>query len=224
MITTNFPGQESNANDGWYVKNGERVVGPVGTDLLLRGILHGRVPAGSMVKQQSWTTWRRLSQVREIAGGIGPELRSTAELIGRARDPGEALLLGLHLAVRSTRADVGLVHRFFGPSVGFVTCSFHGWALERRCRQELDAHDPVLGVARAGVLVLGGPNDSDVAQVIASRLRCGPFVLRGVAMVPVRCAGRLDAMIEIGRFDHPFREVDAANLRNIANALAYRAA
>jgi hypothetical protein len=43
-------------------------------------------------------------------------------------------------------------------------------------------------------------------------------------MVPVRYAGRLDAMIEIGRFDHPFRAVDTASLQGIANALVHRSA
>ena len=175
------------------------------------------------MKQLSWKTWRRLSQVREIAGGIGP-WPSPSDLIRRARDPGEALLLGLHLAVRSTRADVGLAHRFLRSSGALVTSSFHGWALERRSRQELEAHDPAVGLARAGVMVLGEPSDSEAARAIASRLRCGPFVMRGVAMVPVRCAGKLDAMIEVGRFDHPFRDVDAASLQSIANALAYRTA
>jgi hypothetical protein len=224
MITANYPGQASdeNANDGWYVKNGEHVVGPVDTDLLLRGIAHGKVPGSCMVRQESWKSWRRLSQIRETASI--DELPSPAELIRRARDQGEALLLGLHLAVRSTLADVGLVHRVRKPDVGMVTSSFHGWALEPQVGEVLRAHDPAVDLARSGVMVLSGPNDSNAAWSIAGRLRCGPFVLRGVAMVPVRYAGRLDAMIEIGRFDHRFREVDAASLQGIANALVHRSA
>jgi hypothetical protein len=232
MITANFQGQTSDAQaaGGWYVKNGKAEVGPVPTDLLLRGIEYGRVPGDSMVRQESWTSWRRLSQIRETCLAVGdprdvaPELPSPAELIRRARDPGEALLLGLHLSIRTSRADVGLVHRVRKPCSGLMTASFHGWALQRQLGEVLKSHDPAVEHARAAGVLLSGPNDSDAARSIAARLNCGPFVLRGVAMIPVRCAGRLDAMIELGRFDHPFRAVDAASLRGIANALVRRSA
>lgn len=233
MITAKFQGQTSDdaqAAGGWYVKNGAAEVGPVPTDLLLRGIECGRVPGDCMVRQESWTSWRRLSQIREtcLAAGdlrdLAPESPSPAELIRRARDPGEALLLGLHLSVRSTRADVGLVHRVRKPCAGLVTSSFHGWALQRQLGQVLTSHDPAVDHARAAGILLSDPNDSDAARSIAGRLNCGPFVLRGVAMIPVRCAGRLDSMIELGRFDHPFRAVDAASLQGIANALVRRSA
>jgi hypothetical protein len=232
MITADLQvhAEAARAAEGWYVKNGGHVVGPVPTDLLLRGIRHGRVPGGSMVRRESWTTWRRLNQIREAAdaaadrSAAGADVPSPAELVRRARDPGEALLLGLHLAVRSTLADVGLVHRVANPSAGLVTSMFHGWALERQMGDALKAHDPAVDLARAGTFVLSGPNDSDAARSVAERLRCCPFVLRGVAMVPVRYAGRLDAMIEIGRFDHPFRAVDAASLHGIATALVHRSA
>jgi hypothetical protein len=243
MISANSPDQASDAQaaDGWYVRNGKLVIGPVGTDLLVRGITHGRVPGGCMARRESWTSWRRLSQIRETAPlvkmgtlgpdadhddrpVIGPELRSPAEVIRLARDSGEALLLGLHLAVRATLADVGLVHRVHKPFAGLRTSSFHGWSLGQQIGEVLKAHDPAVSLARAGSFLLSGPNDSDAARSIAGRLRCGPFVLRGVAMVPVRYAGRLDAMIELGRFDHAFRAVDAASLHGIANALVHRSA
>jgi hypothetical protein len=232
MIMANFRAQASDAGtaDGWYVKNGTAEIGPVATDLLLRGVEHGRVPADCMVRHESWTTWRRLSQIREISAmsvdsfAAVSDLRSPAEMIRRARDPGEALLLGLHLAVRFTRANVGFVHRVRNPSAGLVTSVFHGWALEWQVGEALKVHDPAVDCARAGGILLSGPNDSEAARAIAARLRCGPFVLRGVAMVPVRCAGRLDAMIELGRFDHPFRALDAASLQGIANALVHRSA
>ena len=38
----------------WYVTNGESVVGPVDTELLLRGITSSRIPNDCMVIQESW--------------------------------------------------------------------------------------------------------------------------------------------------------------------------
>ena len=55
----------------WYVTNGDTVVGPVGTDLLLRGITSARIPDDCMVMQESWSEWRNLVEIRELSA-IGP--------------------------------------------------------------------------------------------------------------------------------------------------------
>jgi len=54
------------ASDLWYVTNGQAVVGPVGMELLLRGIHHGRVSDDCYIAQSFWQSWRPLDQVREI--------------------------------------------------------------------------------------------------------------------------------------------------------------
>src|SRR5438105_385389 len=51
----------------WYVTNGEAVVGPVATDLLLRGITSARIPNDCMVAQENWGSWRALHQIRELS-------------------------------------------------------------------------------------------------------------------------------------------------------------
>src|SRR6185436_11099955 len=52
----------------WYVSNGETVVGPVETELLVRGITTARIPTDCMVIQESSASWRTLSQIRELSG------------------------------------------------------------------------------------------------------------------------------------------------------------
>src|SRR2546423_1895872 len=101
----------------WYVSNGQTVVGPVDTDLLLRGITSARIPGDSMVLQESWACWRDISQTREhsrlqrsFSWAAGPRASAEVpdELVRRARDAGEALLLAMHAAVVATRAAAGL--------------------------------------------------------------------------------------------------------------------
>jgi len=50
-------------DDRWYVTNGVVAVGPVGFELLTRGVAHGRIPAGSFVRHESWKMWRPLEDV-----------------------------------------------------------------------------------------------------------------------------------------------------------------
>ena len=54
---------QTGTDDRWYVTNGVVAVGPVGFDLLTRGVAHGRIPAGSFVRHESWKMWRPLEGV-----------------------------------------------------------------------------------------------------------------------------------------------------------------
>src|SRR5688572_2486903 len=54
------------AAPNWYVTNGQAVVGPVNTNLLLRGIAQGRVERECYVAQHSWSNWREQKYIREI--------------------------------------------------------------------------------------------------------------------------------------------------------------
>src|SRR3954470_21812305 len=96
----------SSAPPQWLVSNGNVTVGPVGTDLLLRGVLHGRVPSTSLVRQPSWPHWREVGKIREVSAlkrviersfeDPPPEsatLRDNAVLVAQATDLGEALLI-----------------------------------------------------------------------------------------------------------------------------------
>jgi hypothetical protein len=214
----------------WYVTNGEEVVGPVDTDLLLRGITSRRIPNDCMVIEERWGSWRALDQIRELArisrpfswaaheGELGPGIPH--ELVDRARDAGEALLFAMHAAVQATRASAGLVHRARDPFVGLVTSSARGPGVDEQLGQVVPRLDPALDLARAGEIRLGSVESGEPwARAIARRFSACPGARKGVAMAPVFDGGRLLAVIELARADHGFRADDAAVLRKIVDAV-----
>ena len=217
----------------WYVTDGRGVVGPVDTDLLLRGIASSRIPQSCMVTQPSWTSWRHLHEIREVSRGwIEPPAAWEVDhlgksdvpedLVSKARDAGEALLLAMHAAVTATRATAALVHRQREPFVGLVTSCAHGPGAEEQLGQVVPRFDPVLAAARMGRGVLGRPGGGELQQCIARRFDDGGSDLAGVAMVPVFDGTRLLAMIEIVRADHAFRREDRGILQRIARVVSVR--
>jgi len=217
----------------WYVTDGQGVVGPVDTDLLLRGITSARIPESCMVTQASWTSWRHLHEIREVSRGwIDPPPAWKADhlgqsdvpedLVSQARDAGEALLLAMHAAVTATRATAALVHRYREPFVGLVTSCAHGPGGEAQLGQVVPRFDPVLAAARMGRGVLGRPLGGELQRCVARRFDGCGRELEGVAMVPVFDGTRLLAMIEIVRADHPFRSEDRHILQRIARIVSVR--
>ena len=219
----------SKSEDGalWYVTNGEAVVGPVATDLLLRGITSARIPNDCMVAQENWGSWRALHQIRELSrvarrftweeeAELCPGVPE--EFVKRARDAGEALLFAMHAAVVATRATAGLVHRVREPFVGLVTSSARGPGIDEQLGQVVPKFDPAFSLAVEGEMLVGrlAEGSGQPERAIARRFSSCPGALQGVAMVPVFDGGMLLAMIELARADHPFRAEDAAVLRKIA--------
>jgi hypothetical protein len=218
----------------WYVTNGKAVVGPVATDLLLRGVMSSRIPNDCMVAQPNWGSWRALHQIREVArAGRRFSWEDEAELcpgvpqefVRRARDAGEALLFAMHAAVTATRATAGLVHRVRKPFVGLVTSSARGPRIDDQLGQVVPRLDPAFRLATEGKMLMGSLAQDEVGgpeRAIARRFSACPGQLQGVAMVPVFDGGRLLAMIEIARADHPFRGEDGAVLLKIAAVVCAR--
>jgi hypothetical protein len=228
----------------WYVTNGESVIGPVDTELLLRGITSSRIPNDCMVIQESWGSWRALHQIREVAR-IGRPFSWAAchtelcpgipeEFVRRARDAGEALLFAMHAAVKATHATAGLVHRARDPFVGLVTSSAVGPGVDEQLGQVVPRLDPALDRARRNEVlispiprrglsrVVGSGAGSQAERAILRRFSAYSGELKSVAMVPVFDGGRLLAMIELARADHLFRAEDAVILRKIANVVCVR--
>ena len=219
--------------DAWYVTDGCGVVGPVDTDLLLRGIASSRIPQSCLVKQASWTSWRHLHEIREASRGwlARAPMWATGRLgksevpedfVSRARNAGEALLFAMHAAVEATRATAGLVHRQREPFVGLVTSCAHGPGVYEQLGQVVPRFDPALAAARMGRGVLGRPAGGERQRCIARRFEACGTDLAGVAMVPVFDGPRLLAMIELVRADHPFRREDRGILQRIARVVSVR--
>jgi hypothetical protein len=214
----------------WLVTNGDITVGPVRTELLLRGVMYGRVPSDSMVREVGWPSWRQVGQIREVCAlkrvldrtldepRKVEGLREGSQAVAEASDVGEALLLALHAAADATSATVGLAHRVRAPLfLPTTSCVF-----ERSpdvLGEVLPWFDPAFALARSGGLLLGPANAGAVERAISARLG-GGAPLRGVAMLPISVAGTLCAMLELGRSDHPFRLSDAAELSDFAVSVA----
>jgi hypothetical protein len=225
-------GRSATAASLWYVTNGDTVVGPVDTDLLLRGITNARIPGDCMVTQESWSSWRGLHQIREASRvgrtpswAEGSEVTGasqvTEELVRKAHDAGEALLFAMQAAVTATRATAGLVHRMREPFVGLVTSSAQGKGIDDQLGQVIPRLDVALAIARIGRTIIGLPHGSGPARAIARRFSgCGE--VKGVAMVPVFDGGVLLAMLELARADHPFRAGDREVLLRIAQMVCLR--
>lgn len=215
----------------WLVCNAGVTVGPVRTDLLLRGVIHGRVPSSAWVRQTGWQNWRELRQIREVSALIrvldrkvdAPDpasLREGAEMVARAADAGEALLIALHAAALATSSTVGLAHRVREPLLlPTVSCVFE--APSERLGEVLPWFDPSFTLARAGrgQIFLGSGERGGVEQTVAARLSPGS-PLAGIAVLPIMVDGRLSAMLELGRSDHPFRTNDSAELTDFAQQVS----
>jgi hypothetical protein len=224
----------------WYVTDGSAVIGPVQTNLLLRGVAQGRVPRGCYVAQHSWSNWREQNQIREIRSlrrwqysqRQKPEIEPVAQALRGQRfdaaplagiDRGEQLIeKALELAVKSTRASVGVVHRPLPPHIGLVTSCVHGPDLRGNLGEVVPWNDGARVMSTEDVPVLGRPEQDDWARASARRLSTvvHPRVT-GVAVVPVSFGGAR-GLIELGRYDHSFRQTDLLVLEDLSRSIMAR--
>jgi len=202
----------------WVVSNGEVTIGPVRTELLIRGIRHGRVPLDCRVREVSSEEWRDLQQLREVAaltgqaGSIGDFQRAAAE-IATARDEREVFANLLSGAAQATRATRGLLHAERAP-VPLPVTSYALSGCENALGQVISAHDPAFALAKNGQRLSGAPSDGTAERLVAERLGGGP--LAGVVMVPLTFGTELAAMLELGREERGFRQSDADGLSRLA--------
>jgi hypothetical protein len=213
----------------WLVTNGTTTVGPVHTELLLRGYMGGRIPEHCQVRDVRWGEWRPLDGIREI-GGLKRRLARDAErplnlreAAGRlpsTQDVGELLTAALELAVLTLDANAGLVHRYRSPVTLPVTSAVWGVPHER-LGEILPATDPAYLLALRGKSLCGSPRLGVTERVLAERLQ-HDAPLSSVAMTPIIAAGRLVALLELGRTSHVFRMDDTDDLAEFAAHVARR--
>ena len=211
----------------WYVTNGDTVVGPVGTDLLLRGITSARIPDDCRVIQESWGEWRSLLEIRELSaigpipswseGGGGLLAASSRGARGESRERRRSAAV-----CHARRGHRGPCHRWArAPHQGALRGSRDFVRARRRwgARSDPPPHDPALAVAEERKILMGRPTDGPAERAIARRfMACGE--LSGVAMIPVFDGETLLAMLELARTDHPFRAADTETLLRIAQMVS----
>ena len=213
----------------WLVTNGTTTVGPVHTELLLRGYMGGRIPEHCQVREVRWGAWRPLDGIREIGtlkrrlarDAERPlNLREAASRLPSTQDVGELLTWALELAVRTLDANAGLVHRYRSPLSQPVTSSVFGVPSER-LGEVLSVTDPSYLLALRGKSLCGEPRHGMTERLVADRLQHdGP--LRSVTMTPIIASGRLVALLELGRTGHVFRTDDVDDLAEFAAHIARR--
>ena len=207
----------ANAVPLWVVSNGEVTIGPVRTELLLRGIRHGRGPDDCHVRAADSDEWRPLHQLREVAAMRGQPgsiqaFQRAANDIAHARDERDVLLTLLHGAAQASCASVGLIHRQREP-VHLPVTSYAFGSVGESLGSVLPGHDPAFALARRGDTLIGRPDDGSAERAVADRLGSG---LAGIVMVPVTYGTQIAAMLELGRPDRPFRIGDADQLCRLA--------
>jgi hypothetical protein len=219
----------------WLIKDGENVTGPVPTWLLLRGITHGRLPSGCRVRQVGWSSWRNLSQIREVGqwrrraalaiarpDALAPTRRFLGARIGRAESASEVLLFTLAAACAATGAELGAASVIREHGRPPSTSSVSGLTSYELLGLPVSASDLALAAARGGRSFAGSPATSAVHRATAARLGRGGLALSGVALFPLRLGAEPFAMVELGRLDHAFRRSDLGALERLGRAALER--
>lgn len=224
----------------WYVTNGEKVVGPVNTGLLLRGLAVGQVKRNCYVAKHSWSNWRSQNQIREIRSlrrwQYSQKLVPSIEPVNRAMQAPRVdsqslraaaspdLLMGeaLKMAMASTRASVGVVHQPKPPFIGLVTSWAKGPGMGLNLGEVVPWHDEARIVASKSSATIGNPDDDDWARSSARRLTSrSEQNMSGVALVPIEF-GESRALLELGRYDHKFRNSDVSSLEALSRDINHR--
>lgn len=224
----------------WYVTDGRAVVGPVHTQLLLRGVAHGRVHRECYVAQHSWSNWREQNCIREIRSlrrwqfsktrqpGIEPVKqamrapRLDPSALESIQHDDALLCRALELAVHATRASVGVVHQPRPPHIGLVTSWAYGAGMGLNLGEVVPWHDDARVVAGGDRAVLGEPDRDSWARCSARRLTTSiNSRVSGVALVAVSF-GNARGLLELGRYDHAFRQSDVAVLEDLSNSVFMR--
>jgi len=219
----------------WHVTNGELVVGPVTTNLLLRGIAVGKVPDDARVWRHPWPFWRPLGAVREVRAlwraqeRLGPAWcpsttwsppPASSALVGATRwissgmDEQEVIGLTLAAAARELRATSGLAHRPLRALGSLVVRSVVGEDVRDRLGASTPASDHAMRAARMGATILDGRGFATATTASLDRLGHRDEPRAGVALAPVYFGARLVAILELGKRDRPFRGGDQVLLRS----------
>jgi hypothetical protein len=205
----------------WFVTNGDLTVGPVVTDLLIRGVEHGRVPDYCHVRAFEGD-WRALLGVREIAAlngkvSQGPSAEQLAEWghsVERLRDEDELCHTVTWLSLMVTGAESAMFHYRGRLGRTLFTRSIIGPVTNARLGYPMSEHDLVLRSARHGIPVQGPPY-GPVEDELAKRFATSQGGVGAAAMIPIHIEGQLVAMLELSRPGHAFRRTDLQRAERI---------
>jgi hypothetical protein len=215
----------------WYVTNGDYTVGPVLTNLLMRGVEEGRVPEYCQVRAGR-STWRSVNHVREIAAlnsKVGPRppgedlFAEWSRPIERIKDEEELAHTVTWLSLVATGAESAMFHYRRRYSRALVTRSVLGPMSKERLGYALPEQDAVLQSARFGRPVVGPPY-GPAEDALATRMASSENGVGAAAMIPFFVGENLTGMLELSRPGHAFRRADLQRAERIVRrALHIRA-
>ena len=228
----------------WYVRRGSSEDGPLSTRMLLQGVYSGHLPEDTPVRCDRFDGWRCVQDIREVRalikkvdqhdgrwsmpqGWLPPSSEqatweASRKALAISHGQLEPLLIGLYLAARQTDADVGLLHVFSRSRHALMTVFSLGEGMEQQEGRVVPPFDEACKAALMGRGVMGSRGRGGAHRAVAKRLNCGHVRVQGLAMLPLRKDGFLFAMIELGRWDHPFRDGDKRRLAVVAAAMEER--
>ena len=242
---------DARAADEWYVTDGATAVGPVGIELLARGITAGRVPPDAFVRHASWGSWRGLANLVEQDPSFDP--RRTLTPLRAPKPPRETLdsidvvedvddlvepadetsddafaraadlpeALLILMAAAVKQCEAEAALVHGAAPSGSMVVCSHGPRMFEVLGDKLPAFDPVLTAARKGLTVVAEPTPGVSGTGMKTRLSRLGERIQSAFMVPLLVEGRLLAFIEVGRAK-PFRARDAAEVEKLVDALVAR--
>lgn len=249
-LLTDVVGNSPGVADRWYVSDGAKAVGPVGLELIARGVEAGKVPLGSYVRHEAWRVWRPLTELAVVSVDsaaptppyhprppetmparmddvtlpgrpVFPDEVMPSDALAGAADLDDALLLMLNAAVLRTHADVALVHVV--RQGGAAVLYAHGPFARCVIGEATSLLDPVMAAASEGHTVVAEPSPGPAGSALLDRLLHLGVACEGACMFPVLVHGRLVATLEIGRKGPRLRASELSALEALVEALATRA-
>lgn len=209
----------------WFVSCGGATLGPVTIDVIAEELARGGLGDDAWVWRPMWAEARPISEVRELSTRTDVEeeltpLEAWCAWLDDARDTGELLAMTLQGLVLATNASVGVAHAPHRTG-GFVASHAVGGRGAELLGHATPANDVALSRAKLGAVVVPRATSSRVGG--ASLERLGDLDGQSVALTPIFAGGKLLAIFELGRGDHPFRTSDDRYLRGTARTASTRA-
>lgn len=211
----------------WFVSDGQGVVGPVETSLLLRGLYAGKIHEGCSIWKNPWTSWRPLTSMREIAVLESPTGRTATdrarEWVDGASDAREVVSFALQAIASETRATVALAHKATGAAA-FETRSVVSERALDLLGTTVPASDAAMRLGKLCQMTIDKPRFSEAGRATMTRLQKTWVPVAGTALTPIFNGGRLVAVLELAKSNRPFRRSDRAFMLEVARMASRRLA